>query len=113
MDGGGLRGFDIGYREVEDEGCAFLLDEGTACGAARRAGSAYCETHHLLCHLPSGSDGERRRLREDEALASVVGGRSGRQARTPPDRFLRRLDRVARDLVRPKCSRIVRDGGGK
>lgn len=110
---GGVRGFDIALRDEEDEGCAFVLDEGRACGAARRAGSAYCEWHHLRCHLPGGSDGERRRLREDEALARVVGGRRGRSARLPPDRFLQRLDRVARDLARQKCSRIVRDGGDK
>jgi hypothetical protein len=111
VDGGGLRGFDIVFGEAEDEGCAFILDEGGACGAARCAGSAYCEPHHLMCHLPGGSDGERRRLREDEALANVVGGRRGRRARVPPDRFLRRLDRAAGDLVRQRCSRIVRDGG--
>jgi hypothetical protein len=113
VDGGVLHGSDIGFDEAADEGCAFILDEGGPCGMVRRAGSPYCEPHHALCHLPGGSDGERRRLREDEVLARVVGGRRGREARTPSDRFLQRLDSITRDLARPSCSRIVRNGDGE
>jgi len=58
--------------------------------------------------MPEGSSGERRRLKETEALASAVGGRRGRSARVPPDRFLRRLENVTRGLARSQCSRIVR-----
>jgi hypothetical protein len=110
VDGGGRRGIGIEFGDAEDEGCAFILDEGGACGEAKQPGSPYCEPHHAVCHLRGGSDGERRRLRQDEVLARAVGGRRGREARTPSDRFLRRLDRIARGLARPQCSRIVQKG---
>ena len=77
------------------------------CAAPRRAGSAYCHAHHALCYLPSDSLAERRKLKEIEALAEAVGGRSGRPARRPPPRFLQRMDRVSRAALRPKCSRNV------
>jgi hypothetical protein len=38
------------------------------------------------------------RLREVEALANAVGGRRARDAGEPPGRFLRRLERAARDF---------------
>jgi hypothetical protein len=113
VDGGGSRAFGNEVRAVEDEGCAFILDGGAVCREVGRPGSAYCEAHHRLCHLPGGSAGERRKLRETEVLAAAVGGRRGRPARTPPDRFLRRLEAVARGLARPKCSRIVRKEQGE
>jgi hypothetical protein len=109
VDGGGFRARGGRSREAEDEGCAFILDSGGSCGEKRRHGSVYCAHHHALCHVPEGSSDERRRLKETEALASAVGGRRGRSARVPPDRFLRRLENVARGFVRPKCSRIVRE----
>jgi hypothetical protein len=108
VDGGGWRDFGTRLGTQDDNGCAFILDDGRACGADRRTGSAYCAEHHALCHVVEGSPGERRRLRETEALALAVGGRQGRPARSPPDRFLRRLENVARVFSRPKCSRIVR-----
>src|SRR5438128_4368285 len=91
----------------DDCGCAFVVDgepgPGGAgfCNAPRRAGSAYCPRHHALCHLPNGSAAERRQLREIDALAEAVGGRQGRETRRPPDRLLRRLDRIAREFLRP------------
>jgi hypothetical protein len=92
-------------------GCAFVLDGEahaalgrTWCGDPRRAGSAYCEAHHARCHLPSDSPAERRKIMEIEALAKAVGGRSGRPERRPPPRFLKRMDRVSRAALRPKCS---------
>src|SRR5579863_1996408 len=98
----------------EGAGCAFLLDGTDAvparsgfCDAPRQPGSSYCAPHHARCHLPSGSAAEQRQLREIEALAGVVGGKQGREARQPPDRLLRRLDRAVRAVSRPKCSRIV------
>jgi hypothetical protein len=111
VDGGVSRAFGYQAEEREQRGCAFILEDGSTCGAARRPGSPYCEDHHALCHVAGGSSGERRRLREAEALATAVGGRSGRPARTPPDRVLRRLENVARGFSRRKCSCIVPGGG--
>ena len=108
MDGGGFRARGSSGHEAQDEGCAFILDGGGSCGDPRRQGSVYCAHHHALCHVPEGSSDEQRRLKETEALASAVGGRRGRPARVPPDRFLRRLENVARGLARPKRSRNVR-----
>jgi hypothetical protein len=108
VDGGGFRAFGAPGAEAENEGCAFILDGGGRCGELRRQGSVYCTHHHAVCHVSGGSSGERRRLKETEALASAVGGRRGKSARVPSDRFLRRLENVARGLARPKCSRIVR-----
>jgi hypothetical protein len=102
-----------------DEGCAFVLDiesRATAgqicCATPRRPGSAYCHTHHALCYLPSESLAERRKLKEIEALAEAVGGRSGRPARRPSPSFLQRMNRVSRAASRPDCSRIVLIHGG-
>lgn len=92
-----------------DEGCAFILEEGGCCGAERREKSPYCLHHHALCHAPEQSRRGRRRLKEAEALATAVGGRTGRLWRLPPDPLLRRLENVARGFVRPKCSRFVRE----
>jgi hypothetical protein len=113
VDGGAPRIFEqrIGEGEV-DEGCVFMVAEGGCCGAPRRPGSSYCREHHALCHLVEGSRGERRRLREAEALASAVGGRQGRPAREPPDPLLRRLENIARGFSRSHRSRIVRRDEG-
>ncbi len=101
-----------------DDCCAFVLDgdaramAGRAtCAAPCRLGSAYCHTHHALCYLPPASLAERRKLGEIEALAEAVGGKSGRPDRRPPPRFLRRMDRVSRAVLRPRCSRIVLKNG--
>ncbi len=102
-------------REREDKegdgGCRFIMngiDPGLGrvnfCCAPRQAGSAYCPRHHALCRLPKGSTAEMRQLGEIEALAEAVGGRQGREARHPPDRLLRRLDRIARAFSRPDRS---------
>jgi hypothetical protein len=107
------RGGTQGDRD-DGGGCAFIID-GTDlnsgrvdfCAAAPEAGSAYCRQHHALCHLPRRSAGERRQLREIDALAEAVGGRQGRAGRHPPPRLLRRLDRVARAISRPDRSLIV------
>ena len=101
------------HAQPEPEGgCAFILDADTKatggrtrCSAPRRPGSVYC--HHALCYLPFSSLAERRKLKEIEALAEAVGGRSGRPARQPPPRFMRRMDQISRAALRPKCSRIV------
>ena len=97
-----------------DDGCAFVLEEESraaagqiCCAAPRRAGSAYCHAHHALCYLPSQSLAERRKLKEIEALAEAVGGRSGRPARRPPPRFLQRMDRASQAASRPHRSLIV------
>jgi hypothetical protein len=86
-------------------GCAFILD-GTGpsrahrCSAPVHAGSAYCPTHHALCHLPAGSAAERRQLREIAALAKAVGGKQGRAAATPPPLLLGRLKRIEQAFTR-------------
>jgi hypothetical protein len=85
-------------------GCAFLLDGAGPCRAPVRSGSAYCHSHHALCHLPSGSAEERRQLREIAALAKAVGGKQGRAADGPPPLLLRRLKRIERAFSRPVCS---------
>jgi hypothetical protein len=109
VDGGVLRAFENDNEGNDDDGgCAFILDRGGACGGARRPGSSYCPHHHALCHISGGSSREQRQLKEAEALASAVGGRRGRASRTPPDSFLRRLEKIARGFVRPNRSRIVR-----
>ena len=97
-----------------DDGCAFVLEEEsraatgqTYCAAPRHPGSAYCHAHHALCYLPSESLAERRKLKEIEALAEAVGGRSGRPARRPPPRFLQRMDRASRAASRPQGSLYV------
>src|SRR4051812_29192185 len=98
--------------EPEPEcGCAFVLEEDICtkagrgfCAAPRRPGSAYCPAHHAMCHLSSDSLAEKRKLKEIEALAEAVGGKSGRPARRPPPRFLQRMNRVSRAALRPKCS---------
>ena len=94
-----------------DGGCTFVLDEDTRpiaartyCAAPRRAGSAYCQKHHALCHLPSESLAGQRKLEEIEALAEAVGGKSGRPARRPPLRFLQRMDRISRAALGPNRS---------
>lgn len=109
VDGGGWLDSNDTTPKSGAEGCAYILDAGGACGAARRPGSSYCPAHHALCHVPQGSAGESRKLRESEALASAVGGkRRRRPARLPPDPFLNRMEHVARVFLRPNCSRIVR-----
>ena len=103
------------HNQAESEdGCAFVLDRDAdaaakqrRCGAPRRLGSVYCYEHHALCYLPSRSLAEQRKLREIDALAEAVGGRSGRPARRPPPHFMRRMDQISRAALRPKCSRIV------
>jgi hypothetical protein len=112
VDGGASPGF---YRRLaatgEEDGCAFIRDDSSVCGAERRPGSPYCADHHALCHIAGSGRRARRRLREEEALATAVGGRLGRPARIPPDPLLRRLENVARGFSRSKCSRIVRGEG--
>jgi hypothetical protein len=97
-----------GCGDADDDaaGCAYLLDDREpmngrqrACGALLQPGSSYCASHHALCHLGRGTRGERRRLREVEALASAVGGRRSRAAPNPSDRMLRRLERVIRHFL--------------
>ena len=116
MDGGSAQNFDRPVAEERGDGCAFILDDDaggprlkqrSVCGVERRPGSPYCAHHHAICHLAGGTTGENRRLRETELLAAAVGGRRGRPARVPPDRFLRRLERTVRDFSRPDRSRIV------
>lgn len=112
MDGGAVL-WAVGSGErpkAEDEGCAYILDGGGRCGAARREGSPYCAPHHARCHLSEESRRGRRRLKEAEALASAVGGRAGRPWRLPPDPLLRRLENVARGFARPNRSRFVQEG---
>ena len=91
-------------------GCAYPLDTPGSgapralCAAPCRPGSAYCATHHALCHLPAGSIAERLHLQKIEALATAVGGKRGRPAAQPPDRLLRRLARIEQTFFRPECS---------
>jgi hypothetical protein len=94
-----------------DCGCAFVVeagnpgpDGGKFCNAPRAPASAYCPRHHALCHLPKGSAAEQRQLCEIEALAQAVGGRRGRETQQPPDRVLRRLNRIAQAFSRLNCS---------
>src|SRR5271156_289248 len=53
-------------------GCAYILDDGDGrrfCDGVPRRGSSYCQQHHAVCHVPSGTTEETRRLREVEELA--------------------------------------------
>ncbi|HZK91149.1 MAG TPA: hypothetical protein VFC56_13470 [Stellaceae bacterium] len=110
MDGGVSREFRFRMVDDEAEGCAYIVDGRTICGTVRRPGSSYCAQHHALCHVADGSFWDRRRLKEEEALAAAVGGRRGRPARLPPERFLNRLENIARGVSRPKRSCIVPGG---
>src|SRR5579863_8329435 len=103
-----------GRKEVDDGGCAFVVDPTDAspggvnfCTASRQPNSPYCQRHHALCHLGKGGAAEGRQLLEIEALADTVGGRLGRPGRQPPAQQLRRLDRIARASSRSMRSRIV------
>ena len=83
----------------DDFGCAFIITGGgvhQSCGKPRRAPSPYCADHHAVCHVPSGTIEENRRLREVEALANAVGGRRSRDDAKPSRRFLRRLENAMR-----------------
>jgi hypothetical protein len=83
----------------DPKGCAFIVDgpDGLRpCAAPRRPASSYCAPHHALCHITTGSVAEVNRLREVEALASIVGGRRARGRAGPSQRFLSRLEHVAR-----------------
>jgi len=97
---------DQAFTDRGNAGCAFVLHgiDGKAapicCGAPLRPGSAYCQAHHALCHLPAGSVAERRQLREIAALAKAVGGKQGRAASAPPTVLLRRLKRIERAFSR-------------
>lgn len=94
-------------------GCAYIIGDGElgeTCGEPQRPGSAYCMRHHALCHVRSGSRAELARLREVETLASAVGGRQGRAAGGPPERFLRRLEHAVRGFAWPNRSWYVRNG---
>lgn len=101
----------------EEGGCAFILEPAGPsagarfCNAACRPGSPYCAGHHARCHLAVGSRAERMRLREIEALADAAGGRQAGAARRPPERLLRRFDRLAAALSRPNRSCFVPEGG--
>ena len=107
MDGGGPGFWSAGIGQIDDEGCAYILETNLRCGKGRWRRSSYCRHHHALCHLPEGSERKRRRLRIDEALAAAVGGKRGREDRVPPEPFLRRLESIVRRFSRPDCSRIV------
>jgi hypothetical protein len=88
-------------------GCAYPLEENgehRSCEAPRRPASSYCPAHHALCHVPSGTMEEVRRLSEVEALASAVGGRGALHARQPSAHFLKRLEHVRRGSVVGKKS---------
>jgi hypothetical protein len=92
---------DVAFIRLRTDGCAFIVSEPNSaaagsCGAPRQADSAYCPGHHARCHLPAGSLAELRQLREIEAMAEAVGGRLGREARSPPEPLLRRLIRLER-----------------
>jgi hypothetical protein len=94
-----------------DRGCAFVIDSADPisgrvnfCNAPRDPGSAYCRRHRDLCHLVRQSPAERRALCEIEALATAVGGRQGRAARSPSPVLLRRLDRIAKAFSRSNRS---------
>ena len=97
---------NLAIADPGNAGCAFVLDgaDGEAapvlCGAPLRSGSAYCQSHHALCHLPAGSAAEGRQLREIAALAKAVGGKQGRAASAPPAMLLRRLTRIERAFSR-------------
>ena len=82
-------------------GCAFVLNEPDGqrtCGAARQPASSYCPCHHAVCYIVSGSKAEVDRLREVEALASLVGGRRTRHGARPSRQFLKRLEQAVRSL---------------
>jgi hypothetical protein len=85
-----------------DLGCAYILDDGNSCrfcGGAPRRGSSYCPQHHALCHVPSGTIEEVRRLREVEELARVVGGRRRVEGVGLSRRFLKRLERAVQSSL--------------
>lgn len=88
-------------KQEEDLGCAYIIDEADGrrvCAAMRQSYSSYCPHHHSLCHIACGSKAETDRLREVEALATVVGGRRAGQREEPTRQFLKRLEQAVREL---------------
>ena len=88
------------YAEIAS-GCAYLVEGPNGrgfCGAPCQAASSYCPTHHLVCHIPCGTQAETKRLLEVETLASAVGGRRARRRIAPSRQFLNRLEQAIRDL---------------
>ena len=89
-------------RNFEDAlGCAFMIDTPDGprtCGAERRPSSSYCQHHHSVCYIVSGSKAETVRLREVEVLASAVGGRRGRRREAPSREFLKKLEQAVREI---------------
>lgn len=80
-------------------GCCYIIEDDNprqSCGAGLRPRSSYCPTHHALCYIAEGTTAEAKRLREVEALATVVGGRRGDNASAPSLRFLRKLEQAVR-----------------
>jgi hypothetical protein len=107
-------GHDAAAAQCAETGCAFPTDESSSsadasrrCGIRRRPGSAYCPTHHALCHPVEGSPVALRRLAEIEALAATAGGRWTRAERGPPPNALHRIERRARAFLRANRSRFV------
>lgn len=87
--------------EHDGAGCAYLLgahSTAPSCGRPRRTRSSYCDQHHALCHLASGTAAEAARFREAEALACAVGGRQGWRRSQPSPLFLRRLQQFLREI---------------
>jgi hypothetical protein len=84
-----------------DSCCVFILEDGRSrriCGEVRRRGSSYCPQHHTLCHVGCGTTAEAQRLREVEALARAVGGRSAPSGVGPSRQFINRLEQAVRTL---------------
>jgi hypothetical protein len=87
--------------EQEEAGCAYLIDgdkTAKSCALPRRPRSSYCDEHHALCHLASGTSEEAARFREAETLARAVGGRQGWHGSAPSRPFLERLELAVRDF---------------
>ena len=76
-----------------EDGCAYLDDLNTRCGAATKSGSSYCAPHHALCHI--APDRVAAAEAEIADLAERFGGRFAR-GNKPPKRFLQRRNDAQR-----------------
>ena len=66
---------DPGAAGSEAEGCAYILNDSTVCGADRRDRSSYCDRHHRRCYISRGSAAEAVELSQIELLSRLFGGR--------------------------------------
>ena len=62
----------VGLMKIDSSSCRYVVDGVTTkdflfCNAVKKAGSAYCQEHHDICHIPLSV--MRKRMRDNDATA--------------------------------------------